>query len=476
MKKLIIVGLLLLQAVLAEAQTFPVNNLTVSGTATFSLRPLFNGNTPYDTGNLPSALSGYALLNSPSFVGVPTVPAPAVGTNTTQIATTAFDAAGKACASIMDFGGDPTNTNSNNTAFTNAIAASQNPSGRACVAFPPGKFKFTAAASYTLPTSGASITIVGSGADVTELTFPNATNGIAINGSSPGNSFHIRGMTVSTGQTGSVNGIIVIQSSSLNDFAQSDIHDVTLRGADNNAGAGGSDYWGTAILVEGWCGVSYDSLTIYGSGSLSTAVGTGILIEGNGTGYSIYHNISKSTLNALAVGITYGSYAQGITVTQSNFQNDNTGFSVPASESGVLSQLQISDSQFANYGNEIAILTAVGNVFIHDNDIFVHTNVSGIDIATSQGFTITGNQISTDGSANTGTNGIAIGPGVNTSQMGTIVGNTIAGLVVGVLLESSSSYNNVNSNNYNVSTPVDNLGGSACPPSTSGNCVGTATK
>lgn len=74
MKKLFAVLLGLLMQV-AVAQTFPVNNLTVAGTSsfagasTFILRPTFNSNTPWDSGNLNPAI--YAPLASPVFTGAP---------------------------------------------------------------------------------------------------------------------------------------------------------------------------------------------------------------------------------------------------------------------------------------------------------------------------------------------------------------------------------------------------------------------
>src|ERR1700748_2408668 len=90
----------------AFAQTFPVNNLTVAGTsaftgfATFNLSPL--APTP-STGDSSTKLATtqfvgtavantvglYAPLANPVFTGVPAGPTATLGTNTTQLATTA---------------------------------------------------------------------------------------------------------------------------------------------------------------------------------------------------------------------------------------------------------------------------------------------------------------------------------------------------------------------------------------------------
>jgi hypothetical protein len=93
MKRIILIALALISGI-CSAQTFNVNNLAVAGTsthtgaATFSIRPTFNGNTPWDSGNFNPA--NYATLASPNFTGTPAAPTAAAGTNTTQIATTAF--------------------------------------------------------------------------------------------------------------------------------------------------------------------------------------------------------------------------------------------------------------------------------------------------------------------------------------------------------------------------------------------------
>ena len=93
MKKIISIALALISGI-CSAQTFKVQDLSVLGTATltglasFSVRPVFNGNTPWDSGNFNP--SSYATLASPTFTGVPAAPTAAAGTNTTQLATTAF--------------------------------------------------------------------------------------------------------------------------------------------------------------------------------------------------------------------------------------------------------------------------------------------------------------------------------------------------------------------------------------------------
>jgi hypothetical protein len=414
----------------------------------------FGCNTAINASSLGgNAASTYAPLASPTFTGSPVAPTASRGANNTSVATTAYVAKSLVCPSIMDHGGDNTNTNDNSAAFLATIAA--NPTGSVCVDFPPGTYKFSSAASYTNPTAPSSIMIRGSGQDVTTLNFPNANNGIVVTSNAPGSSAHIRDMTVTTGQNGGFSGILLTQTSSLNQFAGSDIYNVTLRGSDNGGG-GGSHFWTDAILINGQDNVNVESVTVYGAGANSTATGAGLVCQGNGSQYAIYVNISKSVFNNLGTGVVYGSFCQGMTITQSNFQNDFTGFLVPPSSTGELSQLQISDSQFANSGNEISINSLVGNVMIHHNDIFVHTNTSAIFISPTASGSITGNNINKDDSANTGTNGIVLGS--NAGGKFTIGQNQIGGLTTCIWYQTGSSGNVNLGNALTCTTPVVDQG------------------
>jgi len=84
------------------------NNLTVGGSVTWSGGSSANANTAYGWGNHASAgyltshqsLAAYAPLASPALTGTPTSPTASAGTNTTQIATTAF--VGTAVSNLVD--------------------------------------------------------------------------------------------------------------------------------------------------------------------------------------------------------------------------------------------------------------------------------------------------------------------------------------------------------------------------------------
>lgn len=311
-----------------------------------------------------------------------------------------------------------------------------------CLYFPAGKYRFSSSLSKTLGAGIASIGIYGDGADLSILYWSSPTSGLTINYTSPGNSAHIRDVSFTTAGAGAGVGVTLNQSSCLSAFAQSDIHRVTFRG-ENNTGDIGSNYWSTAYLVRGVSGTSVDTVTVYGVGN--AGVGGQYIGIPEAECYSIYHNISKSTYNSLATGVVYGSYAQGITISQSNFQNGVTGVLVPPNSTGLLSQLNIDNSQFAQSGNNISIGSNVGQVALSGNDIFATGQNSGIFLAKQEGCTIVGNSVAAT-TLGTG-NGIVLGAN-SSGQPCTVTANTLIGLNVGVWLQAGSRNVNVQSNGY----------------------------
>jgi hypothetical protein len=95
MKKITTWVLLLLIPVMVSAQTFPVNNLVVNGTSSFT--GIMSG------AGVTALLAPYATTASPTFTGVPSGPTASLGTNTTQLATTAFVLAQVASSGVSTF-------------------------------------------------------------------------------------------------------------------------------------------------------------------------------------------------------------------------------------------------------------------------------------------------------------------------------------------------------------------------------------
>jgi hypothetical protein len=358
--------------------------------------------------------------------------------------------------SILWFGGS-NNGSTDNLAAWNAMAAAialQADGGT--IIFPPGKYLFSANAAFTYP-SGAvyHLHIDGYGA---VLYWPNASGGMAFNKSLQGQQLSMAGMHVTTGQYGIGTGVSVTQTVPLGDFFPDLFTDVVFRGADNT-GNGGSYYWSTCATLLNNSGSNWYGVTCYGGTHSGGQQGSGLHFLGTGANssdYAIYHNINGGIFNGLYNGIVYDSYAQGVTISQSNFQNGVNGIVVPMGASGTLSQLTITASQFACTALQIYIGSAVGNVMISDNDIFGVASQSCILLVNASGFTITGNTCAQTSSSSSF--GISI-EGSSNNFASTISGNSINGANVGIYLATGVT-NVLASNNAltNCTTPVNDLG------------------
>lgn len=367
---------------------------------------------------------------------------------------------------IIAFGGDPSGNGDTSPALNAALASL--PAQGGLVYFPPGKYKFLTTVLFALAGPTAAISIVGSGMNATELYWPNPINGLTFYYSNPNHTVHVRDLAMTTGQFGLSTALSFNQSVGLGTFAISTIERVLFRGADANAisGIGEGYFWSVAYHFKNVSGTTVDSVAVWGPGNVGVN-SIGGLYEGAGTterDYSIYHNISKSIFNGLTFGIMYGSYCQGMTITQTNFQNGQFGFCVPVNALGTLLQLQISDSQFATTGNAIQVLSDVGDVMIHHNDIAIQSGMAGILINTGNPNlcgSIIGNVV--HAATTTGTSGIAMnGNGY------AISGNSITGAAIGVSLLSAAANCNVFGNIYlNCASNTANAG--------QGNGIGTIT-
>jgi hypothetical protein len=149
------------------------------------------------------------------------------------------------CTSILSFGGSGNSSSDNTTALNNALASLTGTGG--CIYFPPGKYKFLSAISYSLASPIFSVGIVGGGQDNTILTWPNASGGITLNYTSALNTAHVRDLSLTTGTTAGGNALTLTSATSQG-VAVSDIYRVTIRGDD---GYGITDYWSTGVHAHG---------------------------------------------------------------------------------------------------------------------------------------------------------------------------------------------------------------------------------
>lgn len=433
MKRILLIAIALISGV-CSAQTFKVQNLAVLGTSTL-------------TGATAIAVS-------------PTMPTPTVGDNSTKGATTAFVANHSPCQSILDYGGDNTGARNNDAALTALFAAE--PVGQKCVYFAPGKFKFASPVSYTTVNTIESVTILGAGADLTELTWASG-NGITINYLGPLNSAHVRDMTITTGTAGGGTGLNLNQTAASipnpANTALSDVIGVVFRGAD---GYVVSDYWTTAINVFGVSNINFFGCVFDGNAAFG-GNGTGISISGSPSLNPVAFNITSCVFNWNTIGLDYGTYTQGVSVSQSNFTGGTYGIAALAGALN-LDQLTVQGSQFNQTTADILLTANIPNLMVIGNEFIVQTNAVGISLPQGGIYSIIGNTLVKNGGA-TSTNGIVIN---NSTSPGVVSGNVFLNLTTAVNLQAGSTGVNVQANAYVGNTNnVVNAG--------AGNSVGIAT-
>jgi hypothetical protein len=136
----------------------------------------------------------------------------------------------QSCPSIERYGGS-TGRADNGPALLSALTATSG-EGR-CVSFPPGRFTFTSPITFRLPNDAASATLIGAGADVTELDWPNG-GGLTFELVGQNNSVHVRNLSLTTGTVGAGRALVLQQAADLGgnpaDNALSDVSGVSIRG------------------------------------------------------------------------------------------------------------------------------------------------------------------------------------------------------------------------------------------------------
>jgi hypothetical protein len=220
-------------------------------------------------------------------------------------------------------------------------------------------------------------------------------------------------------------------------------------------------YWNVGLAVYGLSNVSYVSCVFYGSGG-NNGIGLAVAGSASSTYYSIIHNLSMCSFYSLGIGFYYGTYIQGVTISQCNFTNGETAVYLPASDQGE-SQLAISNCQIEGTANQVIVAQNLSAFYFTGNLVFVPQNCIGVSFqAQVGGTTLTGNSFY----GSTNTTGISITSG-SIGDSGVIVGN-VFGTATGVYIGTSVSGWNVQANLYTGTTKVNNLG--------TGNSIGVATE
>jgi hypothetical protein len=442
-------------AVLATSPTLVTPNLGTPSAVTLTNAtglPVSTGISGLGTGVAAALTNAVTGSGSPVLATSPTlsnaiVGTQSVGNNSTLAASTGFVAAHSPCPSILDFGGNKSGTVDNSSAFTAALSAS--PTGRVCVYFPAGKYLFSSTINYTFPNNTSSITIVGAGSDVTELTFTLAGfPGIAVNYLGPLNSAHIRDMSITSQNAGGGTAGIYLNQTQTTianpaNTALTDITNVTIRGSD---GYEGTNYFSEGVLVNSVSNINFINDFFAGGSSVQ---GVGVQLGASSTALGVVYNFFGVTFDGYGNGIYYGAYIQGVSVMSSNFLDVN-GIVAPGGNLPGLDQLYVGGSQFNCISNGILLQSPMNAVMLIGNFFLVPSNGVGIQLQNYSQFSILGNTFNPAVLPITNATSIVIGP--YTASAGIISGNQSYKMTLAVNLQSGSQFVNVQSNSYSGNT------------------------
>jgi hypothetical protein len=348
------------------------------------------------------------------------------------------------------FGGAGNNSTDNTTPLNNALAALTGNGG--CIYFPPGKYKFNSAITYSLTSGIFSVDFVGSGQDNTILTWPNASGGMAFTLPGLSSSVHFRDMSLTTAQNGGGTAVSLTSNALYSNPANSAISDfyrVTFRGDD---GYSISNFWNTDVSILNVSNVQVENGTFVSSSAGNA--GTGINTAGNpgsNGSFEVVLNVAKSTFTNVGTGINYGAYVQGITIDQTNFVGGGLGVFSTTGLATNLSMLSISNSQcgFAataciQTGTQVLGMNLVNNFF------FQAANQDALNLTNTAHFTVVGNSFVSQ--STTGTNGVIVGTSAAAENGGVIEGNTFVNYATAVSLGAGSKAINVSNNIFFTNT------------------------
>lgn len=358
---------------------------------------------------------------------------------------------------ILQYGGDPTGATDNAAAFAAAIAAS--PASQPSVYFPPGKYLFSSAISFTTPNNTCSVCIFGAGPDATELTFP-SSNGLSVSISTFQNSFHIRDLTISTAQTNAGTALqcnLVTDNPGPGFNAVCDITNIVVRGADGYAM---TQHWANGIILSGIsnCNITNSNIIGYIGSDGYAHDGTGVLLGGGSPTHAVAINFIGCFINYFGSCVQMNPGLEGVTFVNCNMIGGERGVYVPATGlSNAFTQLTITGCSFGCQLLNIFQVTAIPGTIISDNFFALGNNTSGIALSQVWLATITGNSF--EGAPAVTATAVSLGGTAPFGAAALITGNSFDGCGIGVLLQSGSGGNNVQSNLYHsCTTNVSNLG------------------
>jgi len=324
----------------------------------------------------------------------------------------------------------------NSIVFQNVLNLAGISGGR--VHLPCGTYKFLTTQALSVP-ADANVDFDGSGAGCTTLYFSGPISGLTVTYQGLFSTFSARHLTFATDQNGGPLVGLTLQTigSSTSEYGggNSTIEDVTFEGWNHSSTA--TNYWNTAFLSIGVSNLNFIGGFCQGPNS---PAGTCYNIAGTGTGinpFAVVMNFWGTAMNLCNIGIYYGEWIQGITLSDSNITGCNYGVTTgPGNESGdLLDQLTVNNGQMNIFVCGICINAVTFNDLLVDTELFiVESGATGISVQ-GTGWQINNSQF---GAAGYGTGvGIAIYPSY--AMGGTVSNTTIADFLYAIAVPSSGS-------------------------------------
>jgi hypothetical protein len=293
-----------------------------------------------------------------------------------------------------------------------------------------------------------SVALIGAGQDATVLTWPNAAGGMTFNYAGVVSSVHLRDLSITTGTANGGNGVTLNQivTPLLNpaNTPQSDFFRVTFRGDD---GYELINYWTTCLNIVGVSNIAMDTINFVGP---SIIAGTGVSFAGTSA-----NNIAvvlwgyKCTFNALNVGISYGTQAQGVNLVMCQWDADNYAIYVQAGGTN-LDQLTMVGCQINVNIAGINVQSVLPNITITQTlFVMAASNQIAVNLTNNDYFCIVGNNF--NGSGGTGMTALIVG---TSNGDGIVASNTFFNMSTGINLQAGSAGVNIHGNTFNtVATP-----------------------
>lgn len=352
--------------------------------------------------------------------------------------------------SVKQFGAKGDGATDDSTAFQNALTALQT-AGGGTLYLPASTYVLATALTYVAPNTTAGLSIAGDGSSVTVLKFRGSVNGLSVALNGPFTAVQMCGFSVTTNTVNTQNAITISQSVAVPDpanVAANKLSDILIYG-EGGYGSGHLNCWLNGVVVAGASNINFDTVYIFGGASAPypNTDGAGFNLSGTGTKIPVVFNFVNCVVNLMGSGILYGSWVQGVQVTNCNFTGCFYGIYAPASAVNLV-QLCVSNSQFNCQGGILAGAPIQG-LIIANNFFLFPNNSSCIQLEQTSLTNIYGNTFEPASFPATNSNGVVIQNTVTSGISATITGNSFVNVPSACIdLDTTSSACRVSNNTF----------------------------